>query len=137
MNHMAWSAAGYLAVGRAYRDQATWYQVVYLIIPFFVKPRPHQSARLHRYAILIAARNEEAVLPHLLDSIAAQDYPAELLTTFVVADNCTDRTAQVAQDRGARVFVRNNRTQVGKGYALHFLLTSSSRRKAWTGSTHF
>ncbi len=121
MNHMAWlQLVTWLLV--ALTGICYLYQVVYLIIPFFVKPRPHQSARLHRYAILIAARNEEAVLPHLLDSIAAQDYPAELLTTFVVADNCTDRTAQVAQDRGARVFVRNNRTQVGKGYALHFLL---------------
>ena len=101
MNHMAWlQLVTWLLV--ALTGICYLYQVVYLIIPFFVKPRPHQSARLHRYAILIAARNEEAVLPHLLDSIAAQDYPAELLTTFVVADNCTDRTAQVAQRPGIR-----------------------------------
>ncbi len=98
------------------------YQILYLLVPLFVRRRPHQPTRLHRYAILIAARNEEAVLPHLLASIAAQDYPAELVTTFVVADNCTDRTADVARDGGAVVHVRNNTAQVGKGYALAELL---------------
>ena len=99
-----------------------FYQVVYLVVPFFRKRRPHKTAIPHRYAILIAARNEEAVLPHLLDSIAAQDYPAELVTVYVVADNCTDKTAEVAQSHGAKVFVRFNRSQVGKGYALNYLL---------------
>lgn len=98
------------------------YQIVYLILPLIKKQRPHRSEKRHRYAILIAARNEEAVLPHLLDSIWAQDYPAELITTYVVADNCTDRTVEVARAGGARVYARYNRKEVGKGYALNFLL---------------
>lgn len=98
------------------------YQVVYLVLPFFLKRKPHKLPKATRYAVLIAARNEEAVLPHLLDSIAAQDYPKSLVTTYVIADNCTDRTAEVAQAHGARVFVRFNKTQVGKGYALNYLL---------------
>ena len=72
--------------------------------------------------MLISARNEEAVIGQLLDSIARQDYPADLVTTFVVADNCTDSTAQVARDAGAVVFERFNKLRVGKGYALDFLL---------------
>ena len=99
-----------------------FYQIVYLILPLLKKPRPLEATALRRYAILIAARNEEAVLPHLLASIRAQDYPAELITTYVVADNCTDRTAEVARSGGARVFCRFNKTQIGKGYALNFLL---------------
>ena len=98
------------------------YQIVYLILPLIKKQRPHRSEKRHRYAILIAARNEEAVLPHLLDSIRAQDYPAELITTYVVADNCIDRTVEVARAGGARVYARYNRKEVGKGYALNFLL---------------
>lgn len=98
------------------------YQIVYLIVPFFEKRRKHKPVRLHRFAILIAARNEEAVLPHLLESIRNQGYPAELLDTYVVADNCTDRTAEVARAHGAQVFQRFNKQQVGKGYALNFLL---------------
>lgn len=98
------------------------YQAVYLFLPFLLKRKPHKAAKPNRYAILIAARNEEAVLPHLLDSIRAQDYPAELITTFVVADNCTDGTAQAAEAHGAKVFPRFNELQVGKGYAIHDLL---------------
>ena len=99
------------------------FQVVYLFVPFFVKPKPHKEEKLHRYAILIAARNEQNVLPHLLDSIAAQDYPQELITTYVIADNCTDSTAQVAAAGGARVYQRFNDQQVGKGYALNYLIS--------------
>lgn len=98
------------------------YQIVYLIVPFFEKRRKHKPVKLHRFAVLIAARNEEAVLPHLLESIRNQGYPAELLDTYVVADNCTDRTAEVARANGAQVFQRFNKQQVGKGYALDFLL---------------
>ena len=63
------------------------YQVIYLILPLIRKPKPCADASPKRYAILIAARNEENVLPHLLDSIAAQNYPAAAITTYVVADN--------------------------------------------------
>ena len=99
-----------------------FYQVIYLILPFFHKPRHEAVEKNNRYAILIAARNEEAVLPHLLDSIAAQDYPG-VIHTFVVADNCTDRTAPLAEAHGATVFQRFDRSRIGKGYALNFLLS--------------
>ena len=98
------------------------YQLIYLFLPLWERKHVHKPERLHRYAVLIAARNEEAVLPYLLDSIRDQDYPAELIDTFVVADNCTDRTAQLARAHGATVYPRFNKTQVGKGYALHYLL---------------
>lgn len=98
------------------------YHVIYLILPIFRKIHLPGGGKANRYAILIAARNEEAVLPHLLESIRAQDYPAELITTYVIADNCTDRTATVAAAGGARVYQRFNNTQVGKGYALNYLL---------------
>ncbi len=98
------------------------YQIVYLFVPKLMKDGIHRPVKLHRYAVLIAARNEEAVLPHLLDSLKAQDYPPELVDVYVVADNCTDRTAEMARMRGARVFERCNSRQIGKGYALDFLL---------------
>lgn len=92
------------------------------------RPRtPPAALPRHRFALVIAARNEEQVIGHLLDSLAAQDYPAELFDVFVIADNCTDATAQVCLHQGARVYERFNRVQVGKGYALgwffnrHFL----------------
>ena len=98
------------------------YQFVYLAIPFLKKDKPHRPAVLHRYAVLISARNEQNVIGHLLDSINAQDYPKNLVTVFVVADNCTDNTAQVAREHGAVVYERFNHVKVGKGYALNELL---------------
>ena len=98
------------------------YQFVYLAIPFLKKDKPHRPAVLHRYAVLISARNEQNVIGHLLDSINAQDYPKNLVTVFVVADNCTDDTARVAREHGAVVYERFNRVKVGKGYALNELL---------------
>lgn len=114
-----------------------FYQIIYLILPLLLKDKPHGAEKLNRYAILIAARNEEAVLPHLLDSIAAQDYPAHLIRTFVVADNCTDRTAQLAAAHGATVFSRFNKQQVGKGYALNYLLSRIDETEGLSNFDHF
>ena len=98
------------------------YQYVYMIVSLLKKPKrfPETSDR-HRYAILISARNESRVIGPLLDSIKAQDYPLELLDTFVIADNCTDDTAEIARRHGATVFIRNDSEHVGKGYALDFI----------------
>ena len=51
--------------------------------------------RTNMGAFVIAAHNEEAVIGNLVRSIKAQNYPAELIDCFVVADACTDRTAEV------------------------------------------
>lgn len=99
-----------------------FFQVMYLFIPFIIKMPKHKPTVPHKYAILISARNEEAVIGTLIDSIAQQDYPSELVTVVVVADNCTDKTAEVARQRGALVYERFNTEEVGKGYALNFVL---------------
>jgi len=98
------------------------YQFFYLFLACIVTPKKYKSAPMDkRYAVVIAARNEARVLPHLLESIKGQTYPRELIDIFVVADNCTDETAAVARRAGATVFERHNQQQVGKGYALAFL----------------
>ena len=81
-----------------------------------VKPTPH------RYAVLICARNEQAVIGDLIASIRNQTYDQSLLSIFVLADNCTDDTALIARCAGATAYERSNREQVGKGYALQTLL---------------
>jgi len=97
------------------------YNIVYLLIGvFFTRKFKHTESR-HKYAILIAARNEECVIGNLLDSIKKQDYPAELVTVFVVADNCTDTTAKIAGDSGAVCYERFDKEHCTKGYALQFL----------------
>ena len=100
------------------------YHSIYFIIGIF-KTRKFKKAKVkHKYAILIAARNEEKVIGNLLDSIAKQDYPSDLLTTFVVADNCTDSTAAIARKRGAVCYERFNDQDKTKGFALEFLFNN-------------
>lgn len=98
------------------------HQYVYILVPFFKKHKPHKKTVLHNYAVLISARNEESVIADLIQSIYNQNYPSHLVQVFVVADNCTDSTAQKARDAGAIVWERHNKEFVGKGYALDFLL---------------
>lgn len=98
------------------------YQFFYIPVALLKKQRPHRPAEPHRFAVLIAARNESAVIGQLIDSIRAQDYPASLVEIFVAADNCTDNTAAIAREHGATVYSRRDPQHVGKGYALRFLL---------------
>ncbi len=81
-----------------------------------------------RFAFLIPAHNEERLLPEVLANLAALDYPRELYTVFVVADNCTDGTAAVGRAGGAVVYERFNQAERGKGYALNWLIEQVQAR---------
>ncbi len=98
------------------------YQFIYILIALIKEPKKYTSDNRNRYAVIISARNERDVIHNLIDSIKKQNYPAELIDTFVCADNCTDDTAMVARVAGAHVYERFNQVQVGKGYALQELL---------------
>ena len=97
------------------------YYTIYAIVGLFATRHFAPAKRRHRYAIVIAARNEEAVIGRLLESIRLQDYPSELLTVFVVADNCTDGTAQAARSERCDPDPRT------KGYALEYLFSCIAR----------
>lgn len=81
----------------------------------------HQPSRLHRFAVIVSARNEEGVIGELLESLNRQNYPKELLDLYVVADNCTDDTAGAARRAGAFVYERFDQVHKGKGYAMDYL----------------
>ncbi|HCS11782.1 MAG TPA: N-acetylglucosaminyltransferase [Clostridiales bacterium] len=96
------------------------YQIFYVFVALLSKSKNLDASKNHKYAVVIAARNESAVIAQLIKSIKKQNYPSELLDIYVVADNCTDNTALVAKKAGARVFERFNKQLVGKGYALDY-----------------
>ena len=99
------------------------YQFAYIPIGLLTQRKySYLESRGKRVAVLIAARNEQAVIGELIDSIRAQDYPQHLIDIVVGADNCSDRTAEITRERGARVFERQDTEHVGKGYVLNFLL---------------
>lgn len=66
---------------------------------------------------MISARNEAGVIGELIHTLKQQNYPTDLLVCYVVADNCTDDTAQVSRRAGAIVYERFNQHKKGKGYA--------------------
>lgn len=101
-----------------------FYQIIYVIVALFgEKKKEHfneEAKHYHRYAFIVAARNESAVIANLIKSIQRQNYPAGLIDTIVIADNCTDNTAEIARKNGAIVYERFNHMLVGKGYALDY-----------------
>jgi len=98
------------------------HKAVYYTVGLFFTRKFKEAKKKHKYAILIAARNEKYVIGNLLDSIKKQDYPQDLLTVFVVADNCTDNTAQIAREHGAICYERFDEEHKTKGFALQYLL---------------
>ena len=99
------------------------YQAVCILISLFTKPIKFPDAPMDkRYAVLISARNEANVIGNLITCIQTQTYPTELVDIWLVADNCTDNTAEVARNMGCHVIERFNKELVGKGYALTYLL---------------
>ena len=70
------------------------------------------------FALVVPAHNEENVIGHMVESLRLLDYPNHLYDIFVIADNCTDNTAQAAAEAGARVYQRFDNEKRGKGFAL-------------------
>lgn len=81
-------------------------------------PVPARSSRQLRFAIVVPAHNEESGIARTVASLRAVDWAADRMRIYVVADNCTDQTAQRATAAGAQVLVRQNADLRGKGYAL-------------------
>ena len=81
-----------------------------------------------RFTVLVPAHDESTGLLPTVDSLAQQDYDRDEVTVVVVADNCSDDTADVARSAGATVWERHEPGSRGKGqalaWALHRLLGS-------------
>lgn len=84
--------------------------------------RPHSPRQaLARLAILVPAHNEEALVARCVESLLAQRYPPHLRRVVVIADNCTDGTADRARRAGAEVLLRDDSAR-GKGQALRWAI---------------
>jgi len=76
----------------------------------------------HTFAVIVPAHNEELTLAPTLRSIQSLSYARDRFSVIVIADNCTDRTAEIARELGARVLERANLELRGKGYALRWCM---------------
>ena len=99
------------------------YQIIISVCSLIkLKDKPLIEKKNHRFMAIIPAHNEEAVVADLIKSLKNQDYPKDLLDIYVIADNCTDNTAEVAREAGAIVYERFDPTRKNKGYALNWFL---------------
>ncbi|MEM1484241.1 glycosyltransferase family 2 protein [Oscillospiraceae bacterium PP1C4] len=112
----------------------TIYVFYYFIITLFSFKRitnKKQYAPKNRFAIIIAARNEECVIGCLVESLLSQNYPKELFDVIVVPNNCTDNTRDAAAQKGAKIIDCTIPVK-SKGEVLSFAL-----EKIWHSKEHY
>jgi cellulose synthase/poly-beta-1,6-N-acetylglucosamine synthase-like glycosyltransferase len=73
-----------------------------------------------RFAIVVPAHDEESSIGKTLRSLLEVDYPKEAFDIVVIADNCTDATAEISRRHNVTVLERTNANLRGKGYALRW-----------------
>ena len=81
-----------------------YYFTVSLFAWFKRRERPILTDKTHTFALVVAAHNEEAVIENMVESLKRLNYPKESYDIFVIADNCTDPTAEIARKAGANVY---------------------------------
>jgi cellulose synthase/poly-beta-1,6-N-acetylglucosamine synthase-like glycosyltransferase len=83
-----------------------------------LRPGTPQTGKRPRISVLVPAHNEEAGITGTIHSVLTQLWAGDRL--LVVADNCSDNTADVAMLAGAQAEIRTDLDRRGKGYALDF-----------------
>jgi len=97
-----------------------WILALYALLKNSQLPIEYKKESLTRFAIVIPAHNEENSIESTLRSCKNLKYPYEKFDIYVIADNCTDRTAILAQNAGAQVLERIDPQHRGKGFALEW-----------------
>ncbi|WP_035290790.1 glycosyltransferase family 2 protein [Clostridium sp. KNHs214] len=112
------------ALSKTFTEVVFIISMYYLCISFFGIWRKKDSKEVQpekRFALIVAAHNEEVVIEDIVLSLKMLDYPNKLYDIFVIADNCDDKTAERARKAGALVFERFDDEKRGKGYALEWM----------------
>ncbi len=100
------------------------FTMYFFIIGFCGMWRRHEdkfTTPTKRFAVLVAAHNEHAVIGQLVDNLHELNYPKDLYDIYVIADNCSDDTAKIAGEAGAIVCERFDNEKKSKGYALEWM----------------
>ena len=107
------------------------YQFIISLCSFVkIKEKPLKEDKQHRFMTIIPAHNEEKVVVNLIESLKKLDYPKDLYDIYVIADNCTDKTAEVAKEAGAIVYERFDEAHKTKGHALQWFLAQKIEEDA-------
>lgn len=103
------------------------YFVVFGAVGLFKRKKYKKTDKINRFGMIIPARNEEKVVAGLIESIKKNNYPQDMIQIFVIAHNCTDRTAEIAREHGATVYEYNNPNECTMGYAFKHLFSCIER----------
>ena len=107
------------------------YQIVVSLCALVkLKDKPYITNKNHKFMAIIPAHNEEAVVSNLIESLKNQTYDKKLYDIYVIADNCTDATAEIAKKAGAIVYKRFDPDHKTKGYALQWFLKQKIEENA-------
>ncbi len=102
-----------------------FFTVYYFVISWFGLFGKKKEVKIYdeskTFALVVCAHNEDKVIAPLVENLKRLNYSNELYDIFVVADNCSDNTAQVARNAGAIVHERFSETGKGKGYAMDWM----------------
>ncbi len=116
-----WIVGLLIAMGLPFLLYAGYYGVLGLMgLNKYNKFTKH--APKNKLCAVVAARNESMVIGNLIDTLKAQSYPEELRDIYVLPNNCTDNTAEVAAKHGAKIFNCSSKVR-SKGAALNEFFT--------------
>ena len=115
-----------------------WIIVIYWLYQLIIsacaliqfKEKPLIKNKKHKFMMILPAHNEASVIGALVESLQALDYPKELYDIYVIADNCTDNTAQIAKNLGAIVYERFDEKRKTKGFAMQWFLNQKIKENA-------
>lgn len=106
---------------------AWWTLLSIAALPSPRRREPTLATTAMRLVVIVPAHNEERLIARCLGSLRAGSGGAET-EILVVADNCTDATAEIARGHGATVLERTDAIHRGKGYALELAIRTLAGR---------
>lgn len=84
---------------------------------FFPTKKLNTPLFTHKIVALVPAHNEEKNIAHTIKALQSSGFYEDV---WVIADNCTDNTAEIAKKEKAKVIERNDLLHRGKHYALQY-----------------
>ena len=98
------------------------YYLLLVLVRLFARQRRPQlpTTQATRFAIVIPAHNEQEVIANTLRSCGELDYRPSLFDVYVIADNCSDQTAEIVRQHRVQCWERFDKELRGKGYALRW-----------------
>lgn len=105
----------------------TLHYLFFSLVGLFAYKKFPKTDDKKKYGVIIPARNEEKVIANFIESIKRNEYPQDKLHIFVIAHNCTDRTAEICREAGVTVYEYNNPNEKTVGYAYKYLFDCIKR----------